>query len=155
MGSFMLFSLVASQEDSTTTTTTTTTVSTSTTTSTEPTDKPFILCSYAKNHLGTCECPGQVFIADDCRQGFYCIDFNDTSSNYPEDIINAGYDGCKNECEGQLRVAHDCHDARYCNSADLTQHEDITCPEGEIVFVNMVDHTWECKEDDGRCPGAS
>merc|ERR1719446_1450441 len=105
--SLMLLSLAASQTtttttttttSTTTTTTTTTTVSTNTTTSNDP-NKPFILCSYAKNHLGACECPGQVFIADDCHQGFYCIDFTDPSNNFPDDIINMGYDGCKNECE--------------------------------------------------------
>jgi len=170
-------------------------------------DRPFTLCSYAKNDLGTCECPGQVFIGDECHKGFVCMDF--TEGNYPDAVVNGDYDGCVQECredevlivdprlgdwscvpkvvnatlldticpgkfntecpciggeeacpigececQGQLRVAHDCHDARFCNSTDLTQHEDITCPEGEIVFVDMAKHTWSCEEDDGRCPGA-
>jgi len=176
------------------------------------TDRPFTICSYAKNDLGTCQCAGQVFIADDCHKGFYCIDMNDPSNNFPDDIINAGYDGCKQECaeeevlvidpirgdwncvpkianteilnsicpgkfntecgcdegpeacplgececQGQLRVSDDCHKGRYCNGTDFSNPDhyvDIECLEGEIVFVNMVDHTWECKADDGRCPGA-
>merc|ERR1711892_1331930 len=170
----------------------------------------FTLCSYANNTIGSCDCPGQVFVADDCHQGFYCIDFTD--GDYPDDIVNANYDGCKKECaedevliidpiradwtcvpiiagteilnsicpgkfntecgcndgpdacplgececQDQLRVSDDCHKARFCNGTDFTNPDhyvDIDCAAPNIVFVNMVDHTWECKEDDGRCPGA-
>ena len=62
---------IATTTPTPTTTTTTTTTTTATTTTTDDsgnTNRPFMLCSYAKNDIGTCECPGQFFIAEECHK---------------------------------------------------------------------------------------
>ena len=41
---------------------------------------------------------------------------------------------------------------RYCFANGTFEHKQ--CPEGEIVYVNVVTHDWMCGMDDGRCPGA-
>merc|ERR1711892_87506 len=214
------FSFVVSQDTTTTTPATTTTATPATTTTTTPanttatttttttaTDRPFTLCSYAKNDIGVCECPDQVFIADDCHKGFFCMDF--TVGGYPDDVVNGDYDGCVKECRedevlvvdprrgdwdcvpivvdaqilngvcpgkfntecgcndgpdacpvgdcecnGQLRVANDCHTAKYCDSTVDGGFEEISCPDGEIVYVDMATFSWSCDVDDNRCPGA-
>merc|ERR1712241_1112340 len=56
------------------------------------------------------------------------------------------------ECDGQLRINHDCTESKYCFANGTFEHKQ--CPEGEIVFVNLVTHDWMCAKDDGRCPGA-
>ena len=33
-------------------------------------------------------------------------------------------------------------------------HVQKTCPEGQIIYINVVTHDWMCGIDDGRCPGA-
>ena len=49
-------------------------------------------CEYAKNNLGTCDgCDGQLFISDDCSEGFYC------DSNIPDPYL---YEGCHQKCAG-------------------------------------------------------
>merc|ERR1712215_113277 len=57
---------------------------------------PYTLCSYANNTLGECDCPGQVFIADDCHKGFLCMDFS--VGGFPEPVVEENYDGCVKEC---------------------------------------------------------
>jgi len=69
---------------------------------------------------------------------------------------NDGPDACPVgdcECNGQLRVANDCHTAKYCNDDD-GGFEEINCPDGEIVYVDMATFSWSCDVDDNRCPGA-
>merc|ERR1711970_685573 len=167
---------------------------------------PYTLCSYAHNPLGQCECPDQVFIADDCHKGFLCMDFS--VGGFPEAVVAENYDGCVKECreeevlvvdprrgdwncvpkvvnasilngvcpgkfntecgcsdpascpfgecacDGQLWVSHDCRTARYCDGSIDGGYVETTCNDTDIVYVNMVDHTWSCGEDDNRCPGA-
>jgi len=47
-----------------------------------------IPCTLTNNTLGTCTCPGQLFIAEECHKGFYCLD----EDRFP------GYDGCEVVC---------------------------------------------------------
>merc|ERR1719228_508998 len=60
------------------------------------------------------------------------------------------------ECDGQLRVAYDCKTAKHCNGTQEEGFEEemISCGEEELVYVNLVTHSWACGPDDGRCPGA-
>ena len=45
---------------------------------------------------------------------------------------------------------------RFCGADG--SHDDITCEDGQIVIVNYAatedSWLWECRDDDGRCPGA-
>jgi len=158
-------------------------------------------CDLKNNTLGTCSCPGQLFVAEECHKGFYCLD----EERFPgvdgceivcgEDQVlvtdprNGGSwrcapvsenaqvlgsicpgkfntecacnDGNNPECEigecsceGQLWVSHDCKTARFCDSTVAGGHYDTTCQGDQIVYVNMVDHSWSCGMDDGRCPGS-
>merc|ERR1711872_1176940 len=86
LGFFDLGLATTTPTPTTTTTTTTTTATTTTTDDSGNTNRPFMLCSYAKNDIGTCECPGQFFIADECHKGFFCMDFSE--GNYPEGVNN-------------------------------------------------------------------
>ncbi|XP_023325961.1 uncharacterized protein LOC111699505 [Eurytemora carolleeae] len=70
--------------------TTTTTTSTTTTTMSTTTKSSTVLCSYANNTLGTCECGKQLFINKDCTEGFYCME-----SGFPEGVKA---DGCIKSC---------------------------------------------------------
>merc|ERR1719431_2222614 len=159
-------------------------------------------CTLANNTIGTCDCPSQLFVAEECHKGFYCLNKN----QYP------GYDGCEIECQpdqvlvvdprnsgswscktvtdnnavlgsacpgkfntecgcddgtnpecaigdcacdGQLWVNHDCKTARFCDSTlGGNGYTETTCQGDQIVYVNLVDHTWSCGVDDGRCPGS-
>merc|ERR1712117_917903 len=120
-------------------------------------------CDWRENPLGTCECNDQLFVNDDCTQGFFC---------YTNTTTPAGAEGfliCPNrqwntkcacpdcdigacECEGQIRASQDCRQAKYCNGDGSSQTLD--CYLGQIVKVNVVTLEWYCDEDDGRCPGA-
>jgi len=58
-------------------------------------------------------------------------------------------------CDGQLWISHDCHDGRFCDSSHTPDgYWDISCGEGQIIYVNLVDNSWSCGDDDGRCPGS-
>merc|ERR1712027_32643 len=46
-------------------------------------------CDWRENPLGTCECNDQLFVNDDCTQGFFC---------YTNTTTPAGADGCFLEC---------------------------------------------------------
>ena len=41
---------------------------------------------------------------------------------------------------------------RYCFANGT--FETKTCPEDQIVFINVATNDWFCGLDDGRCPGA-
>ena len=41
---------------------------------------------------------------------------------------------------------------RYCYANGT--FETKTCPEEQIVFINVATNDWFCGLDDGRCPGA-
>merc|ERR1711915_100565 len=84
---FLDLGLATTISSTSTTTSSTTSSTTTTTTATDDsgdTNRPFVLCSYAKNDIGTCECPGQFFIADECHKGFFCMDFTD--GNFLEEL---------------------------------------------------------------------
>lgn len=110
------------------------------------------LCDWSANTLGECECPGEVFLSDDCRQGFLC------TSQHPADtdgcliscaekeyaFIRPGSDGwsCEErpdgyECPGTFKS-----DCVYRGDDE----DDITCHcDGEIwVDQNCQSYT-ECK----------
>eukprot|EP00091_Calanus_sinicus_P009066 TRINITY_DN21448_c0_g1_i1.p1 TRINITY_DN21448_c0_g1~~TRINITY_DN21448_c0_g1_i1.p1 ORF type:complete len:142 (-),score=14.36 TRINITY_DN21448_c0_g1_i1:300-725(-) len=40
----------------------------------EPTTMPESQCTLAKNTLGQCGCGKQLFVGDECKKGFYCMD---------------------------------------------------------------------------------
>lgn len=58
-------------------------------------------------------------------------------------------------CDGQLWVNHDCKTARYCDSSlNDDGYSETTCQGDQIVYVNLIDNSWSCDVDDGRCPGS-
>merc|ERR1712212_624668 len=159
-------------------------------------------CTLANNTLGTCSCVGQLFVAEECHMGFFCLneqqfpgyDGCEISCQADEVLIvdprNSGSWACKKvsdnsavlgsacpgkfntecgcddasnpgceigecACDGQLWVSHDCHTGRFCDAAHTPDgYWDMECGEGQIIYVNLVDHTWACGDDDGRCPGS-
>jgi len=58
---------------------------------TTPTKPPITICSYANNTLGTCECGKQLFINEDCTEGFFCMD-----GTFPPGVVA---DGCQKKCQ--------------------------------------------------------
>merc|ERR1711935_390199 len=48
-----------------------------------------IPCTFANNTIGECECPGQLFVHEQCHHGFYCLD----QKQFP------GYEGCDIRCK--------------------------------------------------------
>ncbi|TRY74637.1 hypothetical protein TCAL_15615, partial [Tigriopus californicus] len=57
---------------------------------------PIPLCRYSQNHLGNCSCDGQLFLGDNCDEGFFC------STNIPDPYL---FDGCRKSClSGQILV---------------------------------------------------
>jgi len=158
-------------------------------------DNQITICSYANNTLGTCECGQQLFVSEDCKTGFYCMDHGFPEgtvadgciktcrddeilivnpANYEWDCVpiavnenfaricpgkfniecpgNGEIGAC--ECDGQLWINEDCSEGFYCDSVMDGGGEDITCEEGQRVDVDMVSMEWKCIPDDGNCPGA-
>merc|ERR1711935_1078349 len=46
-------------------------------------------CTFANNTIGECECPGQLFVHEECHHGFYCLN----QTQFP------GYEGCDIRCQ--------------------------------------------------------
>ncbi|TRY75788.1 hypothetical protein TCAL_01295 [Tigriopus californicus] len=74
-------------------------------------------CLYGQNSLGQCECDGQLYIDEDCNEGFLC------STNIPDPYL---FQGCKKTClNGQILVPDIPNKDWKCEDKSTTQYR---CP---------------------------
>ena len=74
-------------------------------------------CEYSVNPFGSCDCDEQLFISDDCKEGFFC------QTNIPDPFL---YDGCIQKCfDNQILIPDFVSHQWRCVDEDL---EDIYCP---------------------------
>ena len=73
--------------------------------------------------------------------------------NCPEDDIGDDFKSDMCDCDGELLISADCRHGFYCYENTANGGWNLTCPEGEIIKVNIRTYNWGCREDDGQCPG--
>lgn len=98
-------------------------------------------CNIAKNSLGNCECPEQLFVSNDCMSAFYCMDdasLEDMGHN-PDDV-----DGCELVCEDdEILIADPREKTWYCLQNDGVMP--MKCPGGFNTECG-------CSGTDADCP---
>ena len=86
-------------------------------------------CEFSVNPFGTCDCDEQLFISDDCKEGFLC------QSNIPDPFL---YDGCIQKCfDNQILIPDFVSHQWRCVDEDLAQiycpgRFNLRCPDDDI-----------------------
>ena len=104
-----------------------------TTTAPGETTTPFVPtgCNYQSNDLGECGCDGQIFVDNNCRESFYCVD------NPPAG--EEGQDGCKLVCAEDQRVHLDLINKEWeC----VEREDDYVCPGKFKVSNHETTHSF-------------
>lgn len=99
-------------------------------------------CMYGHNDLGPCGCDGQLYIDEDCNEGFLC------STNIPDPYL---FDGCKKTClNGQILVPDIPNKDWRCEDKATTQYK---CPGAFHFECKATDLGSNFNQDDCGCEG--
>ena len=127
----------------------------------DPNEIPLFCDDYGNNNLGECGgCDGQVFMNDNCSQGFIC------TSNLP---VSTGEEGCMKSCPSGTILVPDFANERwqcldpfegqclggltmYCQDEDIGNNfsdSDCSCKE-ELILSADCKEAFRCSADGGK-----
>lgn len=65
--------------------------------------------------------------------------------------IELNPDAC--ECDGQLWINKDCTEGFSCYSRLAGGGRALSCPQGQVLNIDITAYSWDCIIDTGTCPG--
>ncbi len=110
--------------------------------------------------MQTCR-EGEILLPDFVNRQWQCVPNQENlyrcPGNFriecPNNDVGEDLDSSLCSCNGQLLVNNDCSQGFFCNSQVSGGGYFHSCPEGEVIDVNIRTWNWGCQPDVGQCPG--